>query len=306
MSLRRLQLLVLVLLAGAAPASAATIFAGDIDTDDITAVDSGSAATVFVGNLGQNLSFGGLAYDTGTGTMYVSDIEFDEGYGLASVDLATGDATFIGGHVNSINIWGLAYDSANDVLYGADGSNVGLATLDRATGESTLVGAYVDARASLICALAYDAGTDTLYGVSAYENAGDAPTAGRGNGAAAAPQGTGVNSQLFTLNRATGAATLVGDLGVALDASNVRCGLEIDPVTGNLIAGAYDGSLYRVDKSSGAATFIGNTGIAIDALGAPPQAGTWVDIPTLAPGGLLLLALVLAAAAALLLRRRTA
>ena len=306
MSWKALRVLLLGLFAIGAPAAASTIYAGDIDSDDLSAVDSGTANALFVGNLGENLSFGGLAYDTSTGTMYVSDIELESGYGLATVNLTTGAATILGGHVNSSNIWGLAYDSANDVLYGADGSNGGLATLDRVTGESTLIGSYGDLRADLICGLAYDAGTDTLYGVSAYEDTGDAPAGGRGNGAAAAPQGSGVNSQLFTLNRATGAATLVGSLGITLDGSNVRCGLEIDPVGGDLVAGAYDGSLYRIDKATLQVTAVGNTGIAIDALGAPPQANSWVDVPTLSIGGLALLALALAAVAALVLRRRSA
>lgn len=55
-------------------------------------------------------------------------------------------------------------------------------------------------------------------------------------------------STLYTIDRATGAVTEVGPLGVDLDPADVSCGLAIDAVDGTLYAGAYDGTLYTVDK----------------------------------------------------------
>jgi hypothetical protein len=301
-SMRALGVLALGLtLATPAPGE---LIAGDIDTDDVSRIDPQTAGATLVGNLGENLSFGGFALDTSTGTLYVSDLSVPAGgYGLGTVDLATGAATIIGGHVNSNNIWGLAYDSANDVLYGADGSNVGLAVLDRATGVSNLVGGY---GASVeICGLAYDAASDTLYGVDSDGGAGTAAVIGNG-AAPRSPEGVAVPSTLYTIDRATGAVTEVGPLGVDLDPEDVRCGLAIDAVAGTLYAGAYDGTLYTVDKATGAATLVGDSGIAYDALESLFSRVTWVDIPALSAGGLALLVAVLALGGIWLLRRRVA
>jgi len=290
-----------------APASAGRLVAGDIDTDNFYYVETQNAQATLVGNLGINLSFGGFAVDTSSQTLYGSDffLPVAGGFGLASIDPSTGAATEIGRHVNSINIWGLAYDSANDVLYGADGSNQGLSIIDRGTGVSTLVGLYAPGQPTpLICGLAYDTATDTLYGVDSYDNSGGAQAASFGNGGGDSPQGAGVNSRLYTINRTTGAATAVGFLGATLDGSNVRCGLAIDRVTGEMFAGAYDGSLYRLDKGTGAATYLGNIGVAIDALESIPESANWIDVPALAPSGLALLAALLAVVGFLLLRRR--
>lgn len=301
-SMRALGVLALGLtLATPAPGE---LIAGDIDTDDVSRIDPQTAGATLVGNLGENLSYGGFALDTSTGTLYVSDLGLPRGsgYGLGTVDPATGAATIIGSHVNSSNIWGLAYDSANDVLYGADGSNSGLAVLDRATGVSNLVGGY--GAPVEICGLAYDAASDTLYGV---DSAGDTRTpAVIGNGAAPrSTEGLAVPSTLYTIDRATGTVTEVGPLGVNLDPADVSCGLAIDAGDGTLYAGAYDGTLYTVDKATGAATLVGNSGIAYDALESLGGV-TSVDIPALSAGGLALLVAVLALGGIWLLRRRVA
>lgn len=293
----------------AVPASAGRLIAGDIDTDNFYYVETQTAQATFVGNLGINLSFGGFGFDSSTQTLYGSDffLPVADAFGLTSIDPLTGVASEIGSHVNSNNIWGLAYDSANDVLYGADGSNEGLATIDRGTGVSSLIGLYAPGQpAPLICALAYDAATDTLYGVDSYDvSAGGAsPERVHGNGQGNSPEGSGTNSRLYTINRTTGAATAVGFLGATLDSADVRCGLAIDRLSGELYAGGYDGSLYRLDKATGAATLIGDTGIAIDALESLPDTANWVDVPTLAPSALGLLAALLALGGFFLLRRR--
>lgn len=81
--------------------------------------------------------------------------------------------------------------------------------------------------------LGYASATQTLYMIG-----------GRGNNA------------LYTVNTATGAATLVGAHGI-----NDMFGLEFDNSTGRLFASAFNGQLYELNTSTGAATLIGNTGV---------------------------------------------
>jgi hypothetical protein len=147
--------------------------------------------------------------------------------GLGIVDLATGAVTMVGSHVNTVNLHALAYDSVHDVLYGADTMPCGgLSIVDRGTGESTCVGPFVATPA--IYGLAYDPASDTLYGVD------------------------GIS--LYTIDRSTGAATLVGPHGMA-GPSDVM-GLELDWETPVLYA-ARASQLYTLDPATGAATPVG-------------------------------------------------
>lgn len=278
-------------------ATADTIYGADFATDEIYIVDAATAGTTLVGPGGENVSFSGMAYDTSTGTMYISDIENPgatplnaqsvdglgngaargASFGLGTVDLDTGAITFIGEHVNTVDIWGLAYDSANDVLYGADGSNVSLATIDRSTGESTIIGPYSGTGAILIAGLAYDTDADVLYGIS--------------------------RNELYTLNRSTGAATLVSTHNLNLDPDNVRIGLDYDQETGDLVAGDNLGDLYRIDTTAYGVISVGNTGVAIDALAGTAQADA-LGVPIASAWSVAVLAILLFVTAFIGVRRR--
>jgi len=292
----------LIALGSAAVGRAAIMYASADDSDEIYTIDLATGQATLVGISVENMSFSGLAYDSSTGTMFVSDVydpacttfagsagDANAGgeilggscFGLGTVDLSTGAVTYIGtGHNITSDIQGLAYDSANDVLYGADSDNGSLDVIDRTTGEATIVGLWGAVDAS-IRALAYDAASDTLFGASV------------GN--------------LYRLDRTTGVATLVGPLGIGAPDTEAR-GLEIDPDTGMLYLGVVgDSSFYRVDKATGAATLIGVSNIGIFGLGAVPTGAPAVAIPTLSPVGVGALMLLLGALAAWqIARRRTA
>jgi hypothetical protein len=76
-----------------------------------------------------------------------------------------------------------------------------------------------------------------------------------------------VNNQLATYNLTTGAATIIGGLGV--DDLN----LAVSPLTGTFYAAAQNGNLYSVNKSTGATTNLGIIGTGIPMLDIAFNAG---------------------------------
>jgi hypothetical protein len=120
----------------------------------------------------------------------------------------------------------------------ADATNT-LERIDTSTLVRTVVGSTGVASGDF-GGLAYDAVGDTLYW---------AP--GRGN------------ANLYTINRSTGAASLVGAHGV-----NDLFGLEFDASTGSLYGTQFSGgsNLYRLNAGTGASTLVGNMGLGIGGL----------------------------------------
>lgn len=239
---------------------AGTLYAVDDSTDSFYSIHTTTGAATLIGPCGEDLSFSGLAYDTSTGTMYVSDVRFAGGWGLGTVDIATGAVTFIGGHITTSNIHGLAYDSLNDIFYGADTQGPGLAIIDRSTGAATFVGLW-GAGITNIRGLAYDPGTDTLYGIDP--------------------------ANLYTIDRATGAATVVGPHGIT---SGWYIGLGFDSDTQILYASEnITGDLYFLNTTTGAATLIGSTSIAVSGLASVPvPTGAPHMVPTMTEWGMII------------------
>lgn len=212
----------------AAPVGAGTMYVTNDSNNFFYRIDVTTGVTTLVGPSGILLGFTGLAFDTSTETMYVSNAYDPPVLGLGIADLATGAVTVIGSHVNSNNVHGLAYDSVHDVLYGADTMPCGgLSIVNRSTGESTCIGPFVVT--SAIYGLAFDENSDTLFGVD-----GDS---------------------LYTIDRATGAATAVG-AHFMLGPSDL-IGLEFDLESG-ILYGARADRLYSLDPTTGASTLIAN------------------------------------------------
>jgi hypothetical protein len=103
-------LAVLGVLMAVAPAGAGTMYTTNDASDFLFRVDVTTGNATAIGQAGVDLSFTGLAYDTSTGTLYVSDAYDHPVRGLGIVDPATGAVAMVGSHVNSINIHGLADD----------------------------------------------------------------------------------------------------------------------------------------------------------------------------------------------------
>jgi hypothetical protein len=167
-------------------------------------------------------------------------------------------------------------------LYGTDGQN--LYIIDKTTGSATLIGPHGPVE-SFIGALAFDS-NGVLYGISASEDAKlyrIDPTSGAATAVGAlgigfvfeggldfasgqlfgVDQGSAVNAKTFTINTATGAATVLGPTpgdhrdinGLAFDG---QAFYAIDRVSN---------SLGTVNPSTGSYTPIGNPEAAIGATG---------------------------------------
>jgi len=147
---------------------------------------------------------------------------------LYSIDAASGVATDLG-LIAFNDAEGLAF--AGSTLYAIGGSTAQL--WDITTPPGVLIGG-TGARAGVDAGMDYNALTGTMYNI----------------------QGTGGASSLYTINLATGAATLVG--GSSAFADNLG-------INGAGAAYALDGiftdSLYSVNLATGAMTLIGNLGL---------------------------------------------
>ena len=194
-----------------------------------------------------------------------------DGNTLFTIDSTNGVGTVVGGFGHAAT-YALAFDASN-VLYGVyNGSSNGtLATINTTTGVETPVGAATGIGNFMAIVFAPNG---TLYGASWNTNA------------------------LYTMNKITGAATLVGSLGfggimdLAFDSSGQLYGLSnnlykintatgagtlfttlskgslmgmtIDP-SGRFLATDYSTSntpLYQINTANGALTSLGNTGIS--------------------------------------------
>jgi hypothetical protein len=142
--------------------------------------------------------------------------------------------------------------ASSSLGYVTDAAQGRLLAVNLATGTSTVVGSFVSV--ANIGGVAYDTSRNTLFGVS--------PT----------------TDSLYTLNRTTGAATLVGSLGIP---SNLAMqGVAYDPFSNQLFATAADtGELFTINRDTGQAQLIGPTGRGISGLAVDPRTGNLYGSP---------------------------
>ena len=206
------------------PGSAAgELFGTDRDADLIR-VDLASGAGTTVGALGFD-SVAGLAYDGNARVLYGSDTW--TGY-LVRIDPASGEGTAVG-PIGFGNVAGLAHDARRGVLYGFDNTTDQLLQLDVATGAGRALAAFPGATYD---GLAWDPTGAVLYASDSGfpgELVRIDPVSGSSTvvgslglqtvrGLAFHPA-TGVlygagwrDRELLSIDRATAASTLVGDL----------------------------------------------------------------------------------------------
>nr|NQU94249.1 hypothetical protein [Bacteroidota bacterium] len=169
------------------------------------------------------------------------------GGGLYTIDPGSGDMTFIG---NSPDCSGLAWDGTT--LYGA--SITDLYAIDPATGSGTMIGGMGNP-SGLMIAIGCDA-AGNLYG---YDIGDD---------------------NFFSINKTSGAATIVGPLGYNF---NYAQDMSFDKATGVCYLSGYttQGELYTVDVATGAATLVGafQGGCVVTAFAIPSEAGPGLNPP---------------------------
>ncbi len=183
---------------GLAFSCAGGLFAVDDITDQLITINPATGAATVVGPLGiggvgiEN-DFG-LAFDT-SGNLWLST---DAPGNLYLVNPATGVATLVGAQGQAVT--GLAFNGATGTLYGLGGTATdNLVTLNPATGAATVVGPLVTV-ATPDGGIDFDAG-GVLWGL---------------NDASPDPPNPGNPSQVFTINTATGAATVVSTVTIGV------------------------------------------------------------------------------------------
>jgi len=123
-----------------------TLFATDVNADDLVTIDPVTAAVTVVGLTGLN-KLEALAYDSATDTMYGIDQRVGPGGDadaedfLITVNMTTGAAEPAIGGTGFDLIQDLAIDPADGTLYGADRESNQLLTINKTTGAATVVGA---------------------------------------------------------------------------------------------------------------------------------------------------------------------
>ncbi len=209
---------------GLAPATGTILVVGDLN-NNIGTVGTTNAAFGKLGVVPR--TFQGLATHHQAGVLY--GIDNNRLLWQVSPD---GSATLMGSVTGTtLSITGLGFDQGAGVLFGIAGATGQLFTINLATRVATPVGA---ASGGSIGGLEFDDASGVLYALD---------------------DSTGA-TRLMTINRTTGAATLVGALGTGTDCN----GLAVDPGSGQLFTiDAPTGRLLRVNPATGAATVVGMT-----------------------------------------------
>ena len=277
-------LFLLVGLTWAGAAQAGTLYAVDSPTDSLYAVDKTTGAATLLGSTGQEITQGGLVFDSSTGRLVASNLFVQGSIDARGIGSTTpGNATLSAPNDYALSLFvpSLAYHAPSDTLYGLSTNPYQLQTIDRATGATSfgpVPGADPPTVVDLI-AITFSPNGATLYGVSQFG--------------------------FHLVDRTTAHITPIGPHGLDLN-PNLGAGLTFDPDDGILyLSNATNGDLYRIDPATGVATRIGATGISRPS-GIAAVRGATVEVPTLGQVGLIALAILIGAMGAVLLRRRFA
>ena len=177
---------------------------------------------------------------------------------LVSVDTSDGTVTVIGSSIPlGGETWtGLTYDFTTGTWYGSSTSIVRstLYTIDPATGTATVIGEITGSPGNI------DVSADNTGQLYGYDI---------------------VNDSWFSIDKNTGAGTLIGLLG--FDA-NFAQGMDFDPATNICYMGAYNnsvgqGELRTVDITTGNTTLVGAfSSQEVTAMGIPGSIGGWLSV----------------------------
>jgi hypothetical protein len=187
----------------------------DNGSGSLKKIDQQTLAITNIGSLGVTFSFGDLAWNPNTSTLYMIDGRGAQG--LYTVNVTTGAATLVGTH-GITDLFGLAYNTQNNTLYATGFNNTTLYSLNPTTGAATAIGST----GVRIGALAFNSQLNVLVGVN---------------------DGTG---DIYQLNLTTGASTLLAQPGYTNNS-----GATYDSVLNRLFDIGVDGYLYSYDIANG-------------------------------------------------------
>ena len=186
--------------------------------DMLCTIDTSTLTLTTIGPLGVTYNFGDLAYDTSSGTMYMTDgrgATFGGPSNLFKVDLLTGAATLIGS-MGAVEVFGLTYDPTTNKLFASQSTGAfGFLEVNRITGAATPIG---------------NPGFG-LDGLTFVGSTGDIVGLYAGPGS------------LHSLDRSTGAATLLTPGGGFVN----NCGIAWGATSNKLFAIDWSGDLYSYD-----------------------------------------------------------
>ena len=221
---------VLMGLIGSTPALAALYGLSSSNPGTLYTVSSSDGSATAVNDLtGSDLvSYTGLSFLDGT--LFGSDV-YVSGFKVGTIDTGSAAFTGVGDQDGSSNWHGLASDESAGLLYTIDISDSNKLKSMTAGGVVTTIGTGTGIQGR---GMAYDDGNGILYATGV----------------------TGQPQSLYTVNTATGVATLVGDMGV----STYYVGLAYDEVADILYANVGETGLYTVNVSTGELAFIGSNG----------------------------------------------
>jgi hypothetical protein len=230
-SLRSLLVLLIALVSGTLDARASVrlfVNSGTADLQELNPVTGAVISTTTI--TGWSGIMAAFAYDALTDSIFVSNTM---GQNLWRIDYHTGVATVVGPYnLGAMDfIHGLAIDDTGQIFGLSSGSAVSSVSrffsINRTTGAATLIAVPIPAGPG---SLEFVAATQTMYLASTISDA------------------------LYTIDRVTGATTLVGPFGVA---SQVGVGLAYNPIFGMYaVNNSLAIGLYKIDLQTGAATVI--------------------------------------------------
>ncbi|HTF88093.1 MAG TPA: DUF4394 domain-containing protein [Planctomycetota bacterium] len=218
-----------VLAVSSVGASADVFYTVQENSDTLCTIDTNTLAITPIGALGVSTSFGDLAYDTSTGTMYLSNGWGTNPSQLYKVNLTTGAATFVGS-IGINDVFGLAYDPVANKLYGSRSTLAsGFIEINRLTGAGTPIGdpvAYLD-------------------GMTFVGSTGDVVGLFAGPGS------------LHKVNTANGSSTLLTSGSGFVD----NCGIAWGAASNKIFSIDWSGNLFAFDVAAGYARTTLTTGI---------------------------------------------
>ncbi len=204
-----------------------------------------------------------------SGADYVEDTWYASGWstnnsGLYTIDPYTGDYTLVGSMGRTSD--GIAWNHETQTLYGVgidNGVSV-LFSIDRLTAATTVIGSTITGVHMIAIA---DGEDGLLYGI-------------------------GLDDNLYTIDTATGLATLVGPLGYPINyAQGLGYDRDNETLYGTLYTTSDEGGLFEIDTQTGQATMLNNyisqvTSLAIPYAYADDDAPGMVENFTVTPGSL--------------------